>query len=51
MSVWNFVSHNGEGETYPEGVRARVLGKIFGSKRDEITGYCRRLHNEELQDS
>ena len=26
----------------------RVLGNIFGSKRDEVTGEWRRLHNEEL---
>jgi hypothetical protein len=25
-----------------------VLRKIFGPKRDEITGELRRLHNEEL---
>jgi hypothetical protein len=27
---------------------SRVLRKIFGPKRDEITGEWRRLHNEEL---
>jgi hypothetical protein len=26
----------------------RVLRRIFGSKRDEVTGGCRKLHNEEL---
>jgi len=26
----------------------RVLRKIFGRKRDEVTGEWRRLHNEEL---
>jgi hypothetical protein len=26
----------------------RVLRKIFGSKRDEVTGEWRRLHNEEF---
>jgi hypothetical protein len=26
----------------------RVLGRIFGNKRDEITGEWRELHNEEL---
>jgi hypothetical protein len=26
----------------------RVLRKIFVLKMDELTGYCRRLHNEEL---
>jgi hypothetical protein len=28
----------------------RVLRRIFGPKRDEITGKWRRLHNEELND-
>jgi hypothetical protein len=27
-----------------------VLRKIFGSKKDEVTGEWRRLHNEELYD-
>jgi hypothetical protein len=26
----------------------RVLRRIFGSKRDEVTGDWRRLHNKEL---
>jgi hypothetical protein len=26
----------------------RVLRRIFGPKRDEITGKCRKLHNAEL---
>ena len=26
----------------------RVLGRIFGPKRDEVTGEWRRLHNKEL---
>jgi hypothetical protein len=26
----------------------RVLRRIFGPKRDEITGECRKLHNGEL---
>jgi hypothetical protein len=26
----------------------RVLRRIFGPKRDEVTGGCRKLHNEEL---
>jgi hypothetical protein len=26
----------------------RVLGRIFGPKRDEMTGGWRKLHNEEL---
>jgi len=28
----------------------RALRKIFGPRRDEVTGECRRLHNEELND-
>jgi hypothetical protein len=28
----------------------RVLRKIFGPKRDVVTGECRKLHNEELND-
>jgi len=27
-----------------------VLRKVFGSKRDEVTGEWRKLHNEELND-
>jgi hypothetical protein len=27
-----------------------VLGRIFGPKRDEVTGGWRKLHNEELRD-
>jgi hypothetical protein len=26
----------------------RVLRRIFGPKRDEVVGNCRKLHNEEL---
>jgi hypothetical protein len=28
----------------------RMLRRIFGLKRDEMTGECRKLHNEELRD-
>jgi len=28
----------------------RVLRKVFGHKRDEVTGEWRKLHNEELND-
>jgi hypothetical protein len=28
----------------------RVVRRIFGPKRDEVTREWRRLHNEELQD-
>jgi hypothetical protein len=26
----------------------RMLRRIYGPKRDEVTGKCRRLHNKEL---
>ena len=28
----------------------RVLRRIFGPERDEVTGELRKLHNEELND-
>ena len=28
----------------------RVLRRVFGTKRDEVTGELRKLHNEELRD-
>jgi hypothetical protein len=28
----------------------RVLSKVFGPKRDKVTGGWRKLHNEELRD-
>ena len=28
----------------------RVLRKVFGPKRDELTGEWRKLHNQELND-
>jgi hypothetical protein len=31
-------------------VENRVLRRIFGPKREEVTGEWRRLHNEELYD-
>jgi hypothetical protein len=38
-----------EGRTL-RGVENRVLRRIFGPKRDEVTGVCGKLHNEELYD-
>jgi len=32
------------------GLENRVLRRIFGLKRDEVTGEWRKLHNEELSD-
>jgi hypothetical protein len=28
----------------------RVFRRVFGAKRDEVTGEWRKLHNEELND-
>jgi hypothetical protein len=28
----------------------RVLRRMFGPKRDEVTGECKKLHNEELHE-
>ena len=27
-----------------------MLSKIYGAKMDDVTGECRKLHNEELND-
>ena len=37
-----------KGGTWAEGFENRVLRRIFGAKRDEVTGEWRKLHNEEL---
>jgi hypothetical protein len=40
-----------KGGTWTGGVFGnRVLRRIFGPKRDEVTGEWRKLHNEELRD-
>jgi len=31
-------------------IENRVLSKLYGPKRDEVTGEWRKLHNEELND-
>ena len=36
--------------TLREERKLRVLRRIFGPRRDEVTGEWRRLHNEELND-
>jgi hypothetical protein len=43
------ISHT-KGGTYAESDENRVLRRIFGLKRDKVTGEWRRLHNEELND-
>jgi hypothetical protein len=35
-------------QTLREEYRLRVLRRIFGPKRDEVTGGWRKLHNEKL---
>jgi hypothetical protein len=37
-------------EHRPRVFENRVLRRIFGPKRDEVTGEWRKLHNEELHD-
>jgi hypothetical protein len=37
-------------ERRPRVFENRVLRRIFGPKRDEVTGEWRKLHNEELHD-
>jgi hypothetical protein len=45
------VSEQEQGNTGPLGVfENRVLRRIFGPKRDEVTGRWRKLRNEELRD-
>jgi hypothetical protein len=43
------VSHI-KGRTQTEGNENRVLSKIFGSKREEVTEDRRKLNNEEFHD-
>jgi hypothetical protein len=47
--VWNFVSYIRE-EQRLRVFENRVLRRIFGPKREEVTEEWRRLHNEELND-
>ena len=37
-----------EEEHKPRVLEIRMLGNLFGPKREEVTGYWRKLHNEEL---
>jgi len=47
--VWNLVVHI-EGGTRLRVFENRVSRRIFGPKRDEVTGERRKLHKEELND-
>jgi hypothetical protein len=43
------VSHT-EGGTKAEVLKNMMMRRIFGPKRDEVTGEWRRLHNKDLND-
>ena len=47
--VWNLVAHI-EGKSRLRVLENRVQRRIFGPKRDEVTGEWRQLQNEELID-
>jgi len=47
--VWNLVADI-EGRTRLRVFENRVLRRMFGPKRDEVTGEWRKLHEEELND-
>jgi hypothetical protein len=48
-SVW--VDYIDGCETWSLSLREEHTLRMFGSKRDEVTGECRKLHNEELHNS
>jgi hypothetical protein len=48
--VWNLVSDIEEGTYRLRVFENRVLRRIFGPKKDEVTGEWRKLHSEELRD-
>ena len=45
--TWSFILRE---ERRLRVLEKRVLGRIFGPKRDEVTREWRKLHNEELND-
>jgi hypothetical protein len=47
VETWSFTLREERGLRISEN---RVLRRIFGPKRDEVTGEWRKLHNEELND-
>ena len=49
VGVWNLVAHI-QGSTTRGVFENRVLRRIFGPKRDEVTREWWKLHNEELDD-
>jgi hypothetical protein len=48
VSVWLTLSLTLREEHRLRGFENRVLRRIFGPKRDDVTGGWRQLHNEEL---
>jgi hypothetical protein len=52
MSVKHVLSREGKNTELRRGVfESRVLRRIFGPERENETGYCRKLHDEELHKS
>ena len=46
MLQWGWILFDIKGHVFEN----RVLRRVFGPKRDEVTGEWRKLHNEELSD-
>jgi hypothetical protein len=44
--VWNLISHIRGGKTRSGAYENRVLRRIFGTERDEMSGGWRKLHSE-----
>jgi hypothetical protein len=44
------LGHSATAEKLVKEIVVAVLRRIFGPKRDEVTGEWRRIHNEELND-
>jgi hypothetical protein len=56
LVAWRSIPEDSQSSSWPESYLTnlilvhenRVLRRIFGPKRDEVTGGGRKLHNEEL---
>ena len=48
--IFDYCLHNYTGGTADYVFENRVLRRIFGPRRDGVTGEWRKLHNEELND-
>ena len=47
LYIYRNVRYNNKKKSFP-GFERKALKKIFGRKRDEVTGEWRKLHNEDL---